>query len=153
MVMKSNPINSRTRALPSLKLLSHIQDTFSIWPIDMTKTVTSLWISGPVRKSTEVELYCYQVFRTSDSWSDSVQCHIQDTSFLCCLNSLQGIQTAYSKPHRRIEVLVEVFNIEISLFFYLFIFVYLNSFWGLKRLEKKLDGNYTRMLRAILNKS
>ena len=26
-------------------------------------------------------------------------------------------------------------------------------FWHCKRLEKKLDGNYTRMLRAILNKS
>ena len=34
------------------------------------------------------------------------------------------------------------------------IFFSLNSVWTLtKRLEKKLDGNYTRMLRAILNKS
>ena len=31
---------------------------------------------------------------------------------------------------------------------------YLNKTWTLtKRLKKKLDGNYTRMLRAILNKS
>ena len=30
---------------------------------------------------------------------------------------------------------------------------YITYIWKVKRLEKKLDGNYTRMLRAILNKS
>ena len=58
-----------------------------------------------------------------------------------------------------------VFNVKSSLISYLmtnlkFIYIYISillygcTTWTLtKRLEKKLDGNYTRMLRAILNKS
>ena len=50
--------------------------------------------------------------------------------------------------------------IYIYIYTYIFIYIYIHFYiygcttWTLtKRLEKKLDGNYTRMLRAILNKS
>ena len=40
------------------------------------------------------------------------------------------------------------------IYIYIYIYIYGCTTWTLtKRLEKKLDGNYTRMLRAILNKS
>ena len=42
----------------------------------------------------------------------------------------------------------------INTYIYIYILLYGCTTWTLtKRLEKKLDGNYTRMLRAILNKS
>ena len=49
-------------------------------------------------------------------------------------------------------------SIYLSIYIYIYIYIYIllygSTTWTLtKRLEKKLDGNYTRMLRAILNKS
>ena len=41
----------------------------------------------------------------------------------------------------------------IVLYIYIYIYIYCTTWTLTKRLEKKLDGNYTRMLRAILNKS
>ena len=42
----------------------------------------------------------------------------------------------------------------VHIYIYIYIYIYGCTTWTLtKRLEKKLDGNYTRMLRAILNKS
>ena len=38
-------------------------------------------------------------------------------------------------------------------YIYIYIYTYIYIYIYVKRLEKKLDGNYTRMLRAILNKS
>ena len=40
----------------------------------------------------------------------------------------------------------------LNIYIYIYIYIYLDAN-KTKRLEKKLDGNYTRMLRAILNKS
>ena len=45
-------------------------------------------------------------------------------------------------------------KLHLKLGFIIYIYIYGCTTWTLtKRLEKKLDGNYTRMLRAILNKS
>ena len=65
------------------------------------------------------------------------------------LTLLQGIQLVNSKPNQQGDILslVSIKRAESTL-------LYGCTIWELtKPIEKKLDGNYTRMLQAILNKS
>ena len=64
----------------------------------------------------------------------------------------------WTKNYIYIYVCVYVVSLSLSLALFLSLSIYILLYgcttWTLtKRLEKKLDGNYTRMLRAILNKS
>ena len=73
----------------------------------------------------------------------------------------KGIQSTYSKSRRGsyINNMTHIMQrYEHTWILYIYIYIYILLYgcttWTLtKRLEKKLDGNYTRMLRAILNKS
>ena len=58
-----------------------------------------------------------------------------------CLN--EGLLPNHTHTHTHTHVYI-----------YVYIYIYICTTWTLtKRLKKKLDGNYTRMLRAILSKS
>ena len=53
-----------------------------------------------------------------------------------------------------IYIYIYIYIYACTIYIYIYIWVYGCTTWTLtKRLEKKLDGNFTRMLRAILNKS
>ena len=61
------------------------------------------------------------------------------------------------KLYSKFISLIQAYQMDFKLsyiYIYIYIYIYGCTTWTLtKRLEKKLDGNYTRMLRAILNKS
>ena len=72
------------------------------------------------------------------------------------MNRLKWIQTAHAHTHTHTHTHTKTDEMKSSFFQAAVesILLYGCTTWTLtKRLEKKLDGNYTRMLRAILNKS
>ena len=74
------------------------------------------------------------------------------------VSMLRTVKSIKNDSLKITEVIIyrKYFTIPNDLYIYIYIYIYICpcSTWTLtKRLEKKLDGNYTRMLRAILNKS
>ena len=74
------------------------------------------------------------------------------SSHSCCMNVRAGhpaFDWPYAGVHRSTSLTISFFQAAV-----VSILLYGCTTWTLtKRLEKKLDGNYTRMLRAILNRS
>ena len=63
-------------------LLAHQWLNSSIWPIDWTLTgITNLDQSEPGNNVNEGVLHIPQSFRTGNSLSNTIQCHIQNTCF------------------------------------------------------------------------
>ena len=81
----------------------------------------------------------------------------------CRVNRVFPYRCRDKRPSIVSIVVFYIFTMKVSVFLYTYcvcydlvvsILLYGCTIWTLtKRLEKKLDGNYTRMLRAILNKS
>ena len=98
-----------------------------------------------VQKGTQDCDRCSNVFTTlSLSWVLTTRPQGPYTCILKC---------KHTHTHTHTHIYIYIYKSNIYIYIYIYILLYGCTTWTLtKRLEKKLDGNYTRMLRAILDK-